>query len=442
MFKGSAGKSRMKEVPQKQLTVFDGVCIIVGIIIGAGIYETVPAVASGAGSAAATLAIWLAGGLLALAGSLCYADLATAFPQQGGDYVYLSRAYGKGAGFLFGWSQLLVIRPGDIALMAFIFARYAAKIFWFVHCSRIYAVGAILMLTVLNVLGVRQGKWTQNILTVIKVLGLAFIFFAAIGAPQKTQASPPAEWNWAGMQLAFILVLFTYGGWNEIAYVAAEVIHPHRNILRTLVVGVVFVTLLYLLVNAAFLKALGYAGLTASEAVAVDTMSGVFPRYAPRLIAALICVSSLGAINGLIFTGARISYALGQDHRLFELLGHWKSITAGPNRALWLQGLLSLLIVLAAGSFIDTILYTAPAVWLFFLGTAISVFILRKKTPSMFLPVGLFRSAVVPIIFSSTCLFMLLNCISYAFAQKPAALSLLAVLLLSGTVFYYFQRHQ
>ena len=429
----------MKNVPQKQLTVFDGACIIVGIIIGAGIYETAPTVASGAGSTPATLGIWLLGGLLALAGSFCYADLATAFPQQGGDYIYLSKAYGSGTGFLFGWSQLLVIRPGDIALMAFIFARYAAQLFGFAHCRRIYAVFAILILTVLNLLGVRQGKWTQNILTVVKVLGLAAIFVAAILVPNKTQVASAAQWSRSGVQLAFILVLFTYGGWNEISYIAAEVYSPKHNIMRALIVGTVTVTLIYLLVNLAFLWTLGYSGVARSEAVAVDTIARVFPRYASRLIAALICISSLGAINGLIFTGARISYALGQDQPLFRVLGRWKSSQAGPIYALVLEGILSLLIVLVAGSFIDTILYAAPVVWLFFLGTTLSLFILRTKEPPMFGPVGMIRARVIPVVFCVTCVFMLFNCLSYAYTHKPVALFVLIGLLLSGIVVYCLQ---
>jgi amino acid transporter len=192
-------------------------------------------------------------------------------------------------------------------------------------------------------------------------------------------------------------------------------------------------------VNLAFLFTLGYTGAAGSEAAAVDTIAQILPRHAPRLIAGLICISSLGAINGLIFTGARISYAMGQDHPLFSAVGRWKSST-GPTRALMLQGGLSILIVLVAGSFIDTILYTAPAVWLFFLGTGLSVFILRRKMPSLFSSVGVIRLRVVPVIFCGTCLFMLLNCIVYAFIHKPAGLLLLTVLLLSGIGCYVVQR--
>jgi amino acid transporter len=299
----SESPSRNDSVPAKALTLFDSTCLIVGIIVGAGIYQTAPDVARGAGSAWGVLAIWLCGGVLSLCGALGYAELATAYPREGGDYVYLGRAYGRWAGFLFGWAQLAVVRPGDIAVMAFVFGTYARSLLG--GNELLYAAGAVAALTVINVLGVREGKWTQNLLTVVKLLGLlAIVVGAFIGtpAPAAREPAPPLP-----ASLALILVLFTFGGWNEMAYVAAEVKDPRRNIVRALVIGTAAVTVLYLLVNAAFLHHLGYAGLTQSRAVA-----GVFGG---RLISALICVSALGALNGLIFAGARISYAMGAEHR-------------------------------------------------------------------------------------------------------------------------------
>ena len=160
----------------KSLSLFDSICIIVGIIVGAGIYETTPVVAACMGGWGGVLAVWLAGGLLAMCGALCYAELASTYPQQGGDYVYLSRAYGPMSGFMFGWSQLAIIRPGDIALMAFVFARYASTLYApFPNPGTFYAALAVVVLTSINIFGVREGKWTQNLLTVVKVAGLAMI---------------------------------------------------------------------------------------------------------------------------------------------------------------------------------------------------------------------------------------------------------------------------
>ena len=434
----NAKETGVEGAPKKELSLFDSTCIIVGIIIGAGIYETAPTVAKCLGSGPGLMLAWLAGGLLALAGALCYAELATAYPREGGDYVYLTRAYGRWPGYMFGWSQLAIVRPGDIALMAFIFARYAQTLYApMANCGLFYAAGAIVVLTLINILGVRAGKWTQNLLTVTKILGLVAISVVGLMAPPQASPPPPPEaLNWEGLQLAFILVFFTYGGWNEMAYVAAEIKRPRHNIVRALVAGTVAVTVLYLLINGAFLSALGLAGLSSSPAVAVEMMGKVFPQAAARVIAILICISALGAVNGLVFTGARISYALGADHKSFRPLGRWSRRLGTPVWALAVQGALSLVIVLAAGSFLDTILYTAPVVWLSFLATALSVFVLRRREPQIPRPYKVLAYPLVPLIFSACCLFMLYSSASYALTRKPLGLLFLLAILLLGVLVY------
>jgi APA family basic amino acid/polyamine antiporter len=428
----------MAATPKQELSLFDSTCIIVGIIIGAGIYETAPTVAQCLGSPTGVLGVWLLGGLLALAGALCYAELATAIPQEGGDYVYLTRAYGPWVGFLFGWTQLAVVRPGDIALMAFIFARYAQKLFPLAGFGQLfYAGAAVVVLTVINILGVKTGKWTQNILTLAKVLGMAAIIVVGFSAPTLLPAPEPAGPNTrGGRDLALILVMFTFGGWNEMAYVAAEIKNPQRNIVRGLVSGTIAVTVLYLLMNGAFLSALGFGPMAASQAVAVDTMAKVFPEAAGRAIAVLICISALGAVNGLIFTGARISYALGAGHLAFRPLGLWHQRLGTPVWALSSQGALSLAIILLAGSFLDTIIYTAPVVWLFFLGTGLSVFVLRRSEPDLVRPYRVSGYPVPPVIFSLCCIFMFYSSVTYALAKVPWGLILLAGVLCIGAMIY------
>ena len=425
-------------VPKQELSLFDTTCIIVGIIIGAGIYETAPTVARCMGSGPGVLAIWLAGGFLALTGALCYAELATTYPKEGGDYVYLTRAYGRWAGYIFGWSQLAVVRPGDIALMAVIFARYAQILYAPFTDSRLfYAATAIVVLTAINILGVKAGKWTQNLLTVTKVLGLVGISIAGLAAPeQATTLAQPEAFTWGGLDLALILVLFTFGGWNEMAYVAAEIKRPNRNIVRALVIGTVAVTTLYLLINSAFLSALGLANMSTSQAVAVDTVSQTFPRAAGRVIAVIICISALGAVNGLIFTGARISYALGADHTSFKPLGIWHRRLGTPVWALVVQGVLSLAIVGLAGSFIHTILYTAPVVWVFFLATALSVFVLRYTESQIRRPYQVTAYPLTPLIFAACCLFMCYSSVSYALAHTPTGLIAVGGVLVVGMIIY------
>jgi len=427
--------------PKKELSLFDSTCIIVGIIIGAGIYQMAPDIAKGAGCWWGVLAIWAVGGLISLSGALGYAELATAYPKEGGDYVYLSRAYGPWAGFLFGWGQLAIIRPGDIAVMAFAFATYARTIYdplaaYPEYSQRALAAAAVVVLTVINILGVKEGKWTQNLLTTVKALGLLAIVVVAVIAPRVASSAAVETVGKLPLSLALIFVLFTYGGWNEMAYVAAEVKDSRRNIVRALVLGAAVVTVLYLLVNGAFLYTLGYAGLATSKAVARDAISMAFPNIGGRLISALVCVSALGAVSGLIFTGARISYALGAEHRAFRLVGKWHARTGTPVWALLVQGAIAVGLIVILGSFIDTLLYTAAPVYTFYLATSLAVIVLRFKEPHVERPYRVTGYPVTTIIFCAVCAFLIYSAVSYAWNQMPKSLCLLEGVLLAGMVIY------
>jgi APA family basic amino acid/polyamine antiporter len=428
----------VQDTPKKQLSIFDSTCLIVGIIIGAGIYEVAPDVAKGAGNWWAFLGIWAVGGLISLCGALGYAELASAYPKEGGDYVYLTRAYGRWAGFLFGWLQLAVVRPGDIAAMAFIFARYARTIYdpfpqaaaqsW---SHPFYALAAVAILTGINIIGVPQGKWTQNLLTIAKAAGLLIIVAVAVAGPGSAASSAISETR--PLSLALILVLFAFGGWNEMAYVAAEVKNPARNIVRALVSGILAVTLLYLLVNCAFLYTLGFAGVTNSKAVAADTVSMLFPKLGAGFISALICVSALGATNGLIFAGARISYAVGVEHRLFRALGRWNPQTGTPARALVLQGAIAAGLILMLGSFVNAILYTAAAVYSFYLATNLAVVVLRFKEPFVQRPYRVTAYPLPTIVFCAVCFFLIQSSASY----RPEVARVALLIFLLGFPLYW-----
>jgi APA family basic amino acid/polyamine antiporter len=428
--------------PKRVLSLFDSTCLIVGIIVGAGIYQMAPDIARGASSAGGLLVLWLAGGFISLCGALGYAELATAYPQEGGDYVYLTRAYGRWAGFLFGWIQTAIVRPGDIAVMAFVFANYAhtlydpfsgrASAFTF----QLYAALAVVVLTLINILGVRQGKWTQNILTLLKVLGLTGIVAVAVLAPPHHGSVPPAVGPLPA-SLALIFVMFTFGGWNEMAYVAAEVKDPSRNIFRALLLGTVAVTALYLLVNCGFLLALGYPGLAASKAVAVEAISSRFPNVGGRLIAVLVSLSALGAANGLIFTGARIPYAVGKDHRLFRALGSWDGRTGTPVRALAVQGFIAVLVIVVLGTFRDSILYTAAPVYLFYLATSLAVGVLRFKEPHTARPYRTWGYPVTTLLFAVICVFLAHSAVVY---KPKVALAALGILVLGLPLYWWSSR--
>lgn len=418
--------------PRRHLTLLDSTSIIIGIIIGAGIYETTPLIAANVTGPWMLLGAWLLGGAASLIGAMCYAELTTAYPREGGDYVFVTQAYGPRAGFLLAWCWFWIVRPGSIGAMAFIFARYAAQLRPLGLGSTdllIYACLSVVALTILNIFGLRSGARTQNLLTLIKTLGLLAIFAIGITAdpPPATAAVPaPALSAEPSFSLAMIFVLFTYGGWNDISYVAAEVRDPRRNLLRALVIGTVAVTLIYILVNLAFLRALGFEGIARSEALAADAMTRGWGRGGSTFISALICASALGAINGMLLTGGRIYYALGQDHRLFAWLGHWNPRLGTPVRSLIVQSVVTVALVAGFGAYEEgfgrMVVFTTPVFWFFLLLVGISIFILRRRAAAP----GLSQTAppyrvplypLTPLLFIATCLFMLYASIDYAATQ-------------------------
>jgi amino acid transporter len=347
--------------------------------------------------------------------------------------------------------QLVVVRPGDIVGMAFIFATYGRVLYdplpgamvpydrlpWAGFADAtvpwsqlLYAAAAVVVLTGINILGVREGKWTQNLLTIVKALGLLAIVGVALFAPHGPITETPAESR--PLSLALILVLFTFGGWNEMAYVAAEVKNPRRNIVRALVMGTVAVTVLYVLVNGAFLCTLGLSGVAGSDAVATRTVEVIFPKYGGALVAALICISALGATNGLIFAGARISYAVGADHRAFRPLGVWSAKTGTPIRALLVQGLIALALIAALGSFVNAVLYTAAAVYTFYLATSLAVVVLRWREPHVERPYRVTAYPAPTLLFGAVCGFLIYSAVTY---KPDIAWAALAILLLGLPVF-------
>jgi amino acid transporter len=392
---------------------------MVGIVIGVGIFESPPRVAANVSGPISLLAAWALGGALAFIGALCYAELATAYPRTGGDYVYLTRAYGSWAGFLYGWAELSVIRTGSIAAMAFVFSDYLTRIAPLgPRSSVLYAALIVGLLSVVNILGVREAKWTQNVLTVSKVAGLSLIVLMGLLSPLTANAASAASSHSPGsFALAMIFILWTYGGWNETAYVAAEIQDPQRNIPRALLLGTGLVTLIYLVINAASLYGLGFEKIRSSQAVAADILSVSFGNSGATLMVILVAVSALGAVSGQIFTGARIGYALGRDHSALSLLGSWSERFGTPSWALFVQGVITLVLIVVFGSregFETLIKYTAAVFWFFFFLTGLSVFVLRRKDRERPRPYRVIGYPLTPLIFCLSSLYMLYGSLSYA----------------------------
>lgn len=404
--------------PRPTLSVVDAVSMIVGIVVGAGIFKAPSIVAANVGSEAAFLLIWPLGGLISLIGALCYAELATAYPHAGGDYHYILRSFGRDVGLLFAWARLTVIQTGSIAILAFVFGDYASELLPLGgYSSSLYAGLAIAVLTLLNAKGVKQGKWTQNLLTAAKVLGLLLVFVVGISviAPVEAKGSASPLDGFHG--LAMIFVLLTYGGWSEAAYISAELRNVRRNMKTALIVSIGIITTIFFLTNLAYLLGLGLEAISQSDALAADLLRRPFGEPGAKFISSLIAISALGATNGTIFTGARTNYALGRDFPLFSFLGRWDKRANAPVNGLIIQAAIALTLVLFGSftrkGFQTMVEFTAPVFWFFLLLAGLSVFVLRRKEGEMPRAFRVPLYPLTPLLFCLTSAYMLQASLSY-----------------------------
>jgi amino acid transporter len=401
--------------------------MVVGIVIGAGIFRLPPLVANNVDGPTTFIAVWLAGGLISLVGAMCYAELASAYPNTGGDYHFLMRAFGRGPAFLFAWSRMTVTQTGLIALSAFVVGDYVAAAVADPTTSpagshlvsSLCAAAVVVALTAINLVGVREGKSTQQILTALVLMGLLLIAIAGLVVVPRDGArwatAEPSDSGALGMAMVF--VLFTYGGWGEAAYLSAEMKGGRRSIVAALVLGITIVTAIYILVNVAYVAALGFAGVRESTAIAADVLGTAWGTAGAMLITAILIVGALSTANATAFTGARSNYALGRDFAIFRFLGQWSERTSTPRNAFLLQGLISLALV-GLGAFsrsgVQTMVdYTSPVFWLFFLLVGVSLFVLRFKDPAAERPFRVPLYPLTPLVFCATSGYMLYSSLAY-----------------------------
>uniref|UniRef100_A0A7C2JWH5 Amino acid permease n=1 Tax=Schlesneria paludicola TaxID=360056 RepID=A0A7C2JWH5_9PLAN len=428
--------------PATTLGLWDAVSLIVGIVVGVSIYETPPAIIGNSASPLAGLGFWVLGGALSFVGALIYSELATTYPRCGGDYNYLTRAYGPWLGFLFAWGQLAIIQTGSIGAMAYIFAGYARQLLAVSEDATPWlAFAAVTTLTGLNLCGLRAGAWLQNILTMVKVIGLSAVVMAGFatrhGDPWKLSEGVGGGPGWT---LALIFVLYAYGGWSDAAFVAAEVRNLNRNVPRALLCGMSLITLAYLAINLAYLYGLGADGLVRSRHPAADVLTQFCGPVGGQLMSGLVMASALGGMNGLILSVSRVHATLGEDYRLFAWLGQW-SRNESPWVSLLVQAAVTSGMILTVGTeagrvAIDTgvsalglpginwkfydggfktlVAGSAPAFWLFFLLNAVGFLILRVKDADRPRPFRVPGSPVTPLIFVAACGFMLYSAVAYA----------------------------
>ena len=414
--------------PRPSLTLADTLAMVVGHVIGIGIFKAPSIVAGNASSEAMFFGLWVAGGVMSLIGALCYAELGSAYPNAGGEYFFLRRAYGGSLAFLFAWARMTMIQIGVIAAIAFVFGDYASQL-WPIgsQSSAIYAAVAIAGITALNVVGTFQGKWAQNLLTLALALVILVIVCVGLATGTSSTHAPVVPGSRVALPgLAMIFVLLTYGGWNEAAYLTAEMHNLRRNIVRALVLGIFIITSLYLLLNLAYFNTLGLEGMSKSKVVAADLMRLTLGDYGAVALSLIVMLSALSALNATIFTGARTNYALGRDYALFGFMGKWNERAKAPVNGLLVQGAIALLLVLLASftpdGFETMVAYTAPAFWLFFLLTGISLFVLRRQQPVNADPFRVPLYPLTPLAFCAMCLYMLYSSVGYAMSLNPGSI--------------------
>lgn len=410
----------MPNKPEKVLRTVDVVALIVGIVIGAGIFRTPSLVAGNVDTGWMMLSVWLLGGFVSLAGALCYAELATAFPNTGGDYYFLMKAFGKRIAFLFAWARMSVIQTGSIALLAFIFGDYASEILGLgPYSSVIYAGIAVVALTLINLSGVNVGTGAQKLLTMIEVLGLLALIFVGLFllSPDPESIQIPESGSENSFGLAMVFVLLTFGGWNEAAYISAEIKSGQKWIARALIFGILLITIIYFFVNLAFLRGLGLSGMASSNAIASDLMGSAFGKPGVVLTSVLVGLAALTSANATIFTGARSNYALGRDFPVFAIMGKWKNGSKGPVNAFIIQGVISMVLVsfgLFSRSGFETMIdYTAPVFWFFLLMVGLALFVLRSREPKATRPFKVPFYPILPLVFCLSSSYLLYSSIMY-----------------------------
>jgi basic amino acid/polyamine antiporter, APA family len=419
--------------PRPQLSLPLAIAVIVGIVIGAGIFKAPALVAQMTGHSGWMFAAWFAGGVVSLVGALCYAELATTYPHAGGDYHFLRRAFGARVSFLYAWARFAVITTGSIALLAFVFGDYMAQV-WPLgpHGAAFYAAASVIVLWWVNARGLKSGAAAQGWLTAVEIGGLLLVVGAgitlALRAAGVDTAVPPAPAASAAtpalsaLGMAMVFVLLTYGGWNEAAYLSAEVKDGQRNMVRALLASIALITALYLLVVWAYWQGLGLQGMAASQALAADLMQRAFGDGGRIVISLLVAIAALTSINATMIVGARTNYAVGRDWPKLARLGEWDGERDSPRMGLRVQNAMALLLVgvgaVAGGGFKSMVEFTAPVFWLFFLAAGVSLFVLRRKDAARERPFRVPLYPLLPALFCTVCAYMLWSSLSYVHSQQ------------------------
>jgi APA family basic amino acid/polyamine antiporter len=426
---------------KRSLTLFDMTMIAIGGSIGSGIFLTPATIARDVGSPWLMVAVWVMGGLITLAGALTFSEAAALLPQAGGQYVFLTRAYGGLVGFLFGWAYFLVVNAGGLGALSVAFATYLG---FFVPLGPMetkgVAVVGLLLLTSVNVVGVRAGAMFSNVFTVLKLVGIAGLVAVGLsmGSPRTTDfslslAGAPAD-LWGALALGMVGVLWSYGGWQHATYASAEIKNPQRTLPLAMTAAAVAVTSLYLLANLAYMFLLTPGQMAASPRVAADAVGTVLGSMGGSLISLAIVISTFGVVGIYTLTAPRIYYAMAADGVFFRKVAEIHPRFHTPAFSIVLQSLWAVVLILFWGTFENLISYVVFTDWIFFALAGGSVIVLRRTMPDAPRPYRVPGYPWVPLFFVGTSVWFVVMTLIAKPAQAWAGLGFLGL----GVPVYYF----
>jgi basic amino acid/polyamine antiporter, APA family len=430
----------------RRIGLWTAVAILVGSTIGSGIFRSPAGIANRLPGPLPLVSVWVVGGLFALCGALTLAEAASAFPQTGGVYVYIREGWGRLSAFLFGWSELVMIRAAALGAISTTFAEYFLRVLGhdpslapystYVHYV---AAAAILITAAFNYVGVRTASTVQNVTTLAKVGGLLFIVLLAfgVGLPQTgghyTPAVPPGSFTVAGFGLALVSVMWVYDGWADVSFVAGEVENPRRNLPRALIIGTSAIIVLYMLANLGYLAVMPVEEIRTSKLVAADVAFKLLGQVGVALVATVVMISTFGGLNGSMFTGPRILFAMADDKLLFRSMARVHPRFKTPYVSISVVAVLAAVFVLA-GTFEQLADAFVTAIVPFYALAVASVYRLRKRAdydPSFRVP----GYPVVPLLFVISTLFLLINAI-IDHSSRWATLGVLGGIVLGIPVYY------
>ncbi len=433
-----------ESVLERGIGLYEATAMVVGTIIGASIFVQPSEVTGRVPTTLGVYGVWLACGLLTLFGALVCAELASTFPEAGGVYVYLREAYSPALGFLWGWAMFWIMHSGIIAVVAVVFARYAG---FFVPLgpggTKAVAVAAILVLSVVNYFGVRQGSALQAAFTVGKVAAvgaivlLGFVFGGqAHRIATSTPIAPAGDVGAGAFALAMVAGLFAFGGWHMVTYNAEETRAPRRTLPRALILGTLLVTVCYLALNAVYLYVLPMSTVASSSRVAADAADAVFGRGGGAAMSALVVFSTLGALSGIILAGPRVYFAMARDGLLFRWAGAVHPRFRTPHRAIALQAVWASVLVVTGTyrALFTRVVYTE---WIFFGLMAIGLVLLRRR-PGLDAGYRIRPYPWIPLLFAACAFALVANQVAHAPAGSVLGLGLV---LLGLPVYHFWARH-